>query len=61
MSDFEFIQACKNFSVSKICDSAGVNYSNLVRGTSTKENEKKIAELLKWEIIKIYSLMLLKE
>lgn len=56
MTDLEFIQEFKNMKkVSDFTDITGVNYSNLVQGKSTKENEQKIATLCKFEIIRLYT------
>lgn len=56
MTNLEFIDLYKNMKTIKdFCDIIGVNYSNLVHGKSTKENEAKIATLCKFEIIRLNS------
>ena len=61
MEDIEFIKAYKDMkSISEICDEYKINYTNLVYGKTTKENEKKVAESIKMEILKIYALLKMK-
>lgn len=58
MTDYEFILAYKDMKpISVICDDLKINYSNLINGKSSKENEKKVADKLKIESYKIYSLL----
>lgn len=60
MSDLEFIQIMQQFrSVGQICKDNNINYSNLVYGRTTEENEKLIAKELKKEVIKFYDIVLL--
>lgn len=56
MSDSEFIEKYKNLkSIGKVCKELNINYPNLCRRKTTKENEKKVADILKQEIIDLYS------
>lgn len=48
-------------SISEICEENKINYTNLVYGKTTKENEQKVASALKIEILKIYALIKLME
>lgn len=58
MSELDFIKAFKNMkSLTTICEENKVNYSNLINGKSTKENEIKISNEVKKEILKSYSLL----
>lgn len=58
MSDYDFISAYKDMkSISDICEELKINYSNLINGKTSKENEKKVAEKLKLEVIKIFSVV----
>ena len=53
MSDFEFILAIKDLkTISQICANLGIDYSNLIKGKSTAENEKRVANVLRLEIFK---------
>lgn len=62
MNDLEFIKAVKEMkSISEICDELKINYTNLVYGKTTKENEEKVANVLKVEILKLYALIKLRE
>lgn len=55
MTNLEFINEYKNMKTAgDFCKIVGVNYSNLIHGKSTKENESKIATLCKFEIIRLY-------
>ena len=57
-SDFEFIQEFRKMkSIGDFCKITGINHSNLVKGTSSKENEKLIATLCKFEIIRLYHMI----
>ena len=61
MDDFDFIMEYKNMkSVGKICKEFGIDYPNLSRGKSSKENEKKVADELKKQVIKLYSNIIIK-
>ena len=56
MSDLEFILLYKNKkSAWKVSKDLKIDYPNLSRGKTSKENEKRVADELKKEIIKIYS------
>lgn len=60
MNDKEFIKQYKNMkSVSAICDELGIDKGNVSRETITDEQAKKIADELKFEIVKIYSSLLI--
>lgn len=60
MSDLEFILLYRNMkSAGEVCKDFKIDYSNLSRGKSTKENEKIVADELKKEIIKVYSEIIL--
>ena len=61
MDDLDFIKAYKDMkSISDICEENKINYTNLVYGKTTKENEKKVANALKMEVLKIYALLKIK-
>lgn len=54
MNDFDIIMQFKNMkSIGDICKELNIDYSNLIRGKSTKENEHKVAQELKLELYKI--------
>lgn len=54
MEDFDIIMQFKNMkSIGDICKELNIDYSNLIRGKSTKENEHKVAQELKLELYKI--------
>ena len=60
MNDKEFIKLYKNLkSVSSVCDELGIDKGNVSRETITDEQAKKIADKLKFEIVKIYSSLLI--
>lgn len=62
MNELEFIKAYKDMkSISDICEHLGINYTNLIYGRTTKENEKKVARILKVEILKIYAIIKMME
>lgn len=61
MDDFEFIMEYKNMkSIGKICKEFGIDYPNLSRGKTSKENEKKVADELKKQVIRLYSNIIIK-
>lgn len=61
MEDYEFIMEYKNMkSVGKICQEFGIDSGNLTRGKTSKENEKKVADELKKQVIKLYSNIIIK-
>ena len=61
MDDFDFIMEYKNMkSVGKICKEFCIDYSNLSSGKTSKENEKKVADELKKQVIKLYSNIIIK-
>lgn len=54
MEDFEIIMQFKNMkTIGEICKELKVDYSNLISGKSTKENEHRVAQALKLELYKI--------
>lgn len=60
MTDLEIINLYKNMrSVSNVCQSLGIDMANISRGTTTEENIKKVANELKFEIVKAYSAILI--
>ena len=62
MKDKDIIVAYKDMkSIKKICEELSINYSNLINGLSTEENEKKVVDKLKIECYKIFSLVKLLE
>lgn len=57
MSYYDFIMVVKNMkSINKICEENNIDVSNLLKGTASKDNIKKVANDLKLEIIKLYAL-----
>lgn len=48
-------------SIKKICEELSINYSNLINGLTTEENERKVVDKLKIESYKIFSLIKLME
>lgn len=62
MEDFDIITSYKEMkSIKKICEELKVDYSNLMNGKATKENEKKVADKIKVECFKMYSILKLME
>lgn len=62
MEDFDIITSYKEMkSIKKICEELDVDYSNLMNGKATKENEKKVANKIKVECFKMYSILKLME
>lgn len=62
MSDLNFIMEYKNMkSVAKVCKDLKIDYPNLSRGKTSKENEKKVADELKKQILKLYSDIIINE
>ena len=60
LNDKEFIKLYKNLkSISNICDELGIDKGNVSRGTISDEQAKKLADELKFEIVKIYSSLLI--
>lgn len=57
MSDYDFIKEFQNIKVSNICDKYKINLGNLLSGSTTEENYKKV----KNEIIKELFLILSEE
>ena len=61
MDDLDFIKAYKDMkSISDICEEYKINYTNLIYGKTTSENEQKVVNDLKMEILKIYALLKIK-
>lgn len=61
MDDLEFILEVKNMNkINNICKDLNIDYSNLIKGKSKKENIEKVADILENEIVRLYSLILLK-
>lgn len=62
MEDFDLITMYKEMkSIKKICEDLEIDYSNLLTGRTTKENEKQVACKIKVEIFKMYSIIKLME
>lgn len=62
MEDFDIITSYKEMkSIKKICEELEIDYSNLMNGKATKENEKKVAGKIKVECFKMYSIIKLME
>lgn len=62
MDDFDIITSYKEMkSIKKICEELEVDYSNLMNGKATNENEKKVANKIKVECFKMYSILKLME
>lgn len=60
-NDYEFIMEYKKMkSIGKICNELGIDSGNLTRGKTSKENEKKVADELKKQVIKLYSNIIIK-
>jgi len=58
--NLELILALKNMKkLSVICREYNINYSNLVQGKSSKENEKLIADEIKKEIVKLIDVFII--
>ena len=58
--NLELILALKNMKkLSVICREHNINYSNLVQGKSSKENEKLIADEIKKEIVKLIDVFII--
>ena len=46
MSDYSFIKEFQNIKISEICKDKGINLSNLINGTTTEENFKRVKKEL---------------
>lgn len=58
MSDYEFIMSIKDMkTISDICSELKIDYANVMKGTASKENITKVANKLKVEITKMYSII----
>lgn len=54
MEDFEIIMQFKNMkTIGEICKELKIDYSNLISGKSTKDNEHRVVQALKLELYKI--------
>lgn len=61
MEEIDFIRAYRDMkSIKAICEENKINYSNLLNGLSTEENERKVVNDIKMEILKIYALLKIK-
>ncbi len=62
MNNQDFIIAYRDMkSIKCICDELEINYANLLSGRASEENQKKVADKLKVECYKIFSLVKLME
>lgn len=62
MEDFDLIVSYKEMkSTKKICEELEVDYSNLINGKTSKENIKKVADKIKVECFKMYSIIKMME
>lgn len=52
--DLNFINNFSNIKVTDACKKFKIDYSNLKKGTTTKENTKRVRKYLENEIAKIY-------
>lgn len=60
MTDLEIITEYRNMrKISDICKEYGLNQSNLIYGQSSKEKEKIVADIIRNEINKIHSEIML--
>lgn len=54
MDDYKIILAFRQMrTISDICKDLKIDYSNLIRGKTTKENEHKVVQELKLELYKL--------
>ena len=62
MDEKDIITSYKEMkSIKKICEELEIDYSNLINGKTSKENEKKVAGKIKVECFKMYSILKLME
>lgn len=62
MGDYDLIISYKEMkSIKKICEELEIDYSNLINGKTSKENEKKVADRIKVECFKMYSIIKMME
>lgn len=62
MNDYDLITAYKEMkSIRKICEETEVDYSNLINEKTSKENAKKVADKIKVECFKMYSIIKMME
>lgn len=62
MDEKDIITSYKEMkSIKKICEELDIDYSNLMNGKATKDNEKKVANKIKVECFKMYSFLKLME
>ncbi len=56
ISNFDLITLYKEMkSIKNICDELNINYSNLIQGYASSDNEQKVVEKLKVECFKLFS------
>lgn len=54
MNDYDIILEFRKMkSIGDICKDLGIDYSNLIRGKTSKENEHKVVQELKLELYKL--------
>ena len=62
MGDYDLITYYKEMkSIKKICEELEIDYSNLINGKTSKENEKKVSDRIKVECFKMYSIIKMME
>ena len=62
MGDYDLITSYKEMkSIKKICEELEIDYSNLINGKTSKENEKKVSDRIKVECFKMYSIIKMME
>lgn len=62
MNNQDFILAYRDMkSIKAVCDELEINYANLLSGRASEENQKKVADKLKVECYKIFSLVKIME
>lgn len=57
MSDYSFIKEFQNIKVSEICKDKGINLGNLLNGSTTEENYKRV----KKELIRKLLMLMIEE
>ena len=58
MRDNDIIDLYKEMkSIRKICEELQIDYSNLINKKTSKENIKKVADKIKIEVLKMYSVL----
>lgn len=62
MEDIDIIDLYKDMkSIRKICEELQIDYSNLMNRKTSKENNKKVVDKIKIEVLKIYSVLKIME